>query len=142
MIQRIQSLYMLVVAVLFGVLVVTPMADFSLMNQPVTITDGGLAICNYLLMALEAVVILVALVSIFFYKKRVIQIKLTMLNMVLILGTYPLLAVYLFLAHSSNLDFRLHIGVVFPLIAAILSYLAVRAIRKDEELVRSVNRIR
>jgi len=142
MIQRIQSLYLLVVSVLFAVLTFTPLADFSIAGKEVLITDGSLLICNYLLISFAAVLAVLAFVSIFFYKKRMLQVKLSIFNLVLILATYPLMFVYLFFAHSIDLDFHLHIGVLFPLISAILIYLAIRAIKKDEELVRSVNRIR
>ncbi|MDR3704407.1 MAG: DUF4293 domain-containing protein [Paludibacteraceae bacterium] len=142
MIQRIQSLYLLVVSVLFAVLAFTPLADFSVAGKDVVITDGRLLTCYYLLISFAIVIAALAFVSVFFYKKRMLQVKLTILNLVLILATYPLMAVYLFIAHSSDLDFHLNLVVLFPLISAILSYLAIRAIKKDEELVRSVNRIR
>lgn len=142
MIQRIQSVYLLVVSVLFAVLAFTPLASFSLAGKSVLITDSSLLICYYLLVSLAVVVAALALTTIFLYKKRMVQVKLSFLNLVLILATYPLMAIYLFIARSADLDFHVNLVVLFPLISAILNYLAIRAIKKDEELVRSVNRIR
>lgn len=45
-------------------------------------------------------------------------------------------------ANQLNSVISYQIIVVFPLISAILTYLAIRAIGKDEALIRSLDRIR
>lgn len=152
MIQRIQSFYLLVIVVLFGVLLFTPLIDFSqegrvfILNYQgiVAAEDPSQVILNTILLtALEGVVMLLAFISIFLFKNRLLQIRLTIANIVLMIGFYAMLFVYVYVAKTSvGLDFHLRMPVVFPLVGIILSWLAVRAIGKDERLVRSLNRIR
>jgi hypothetical protein len=150
MIQRIQSVYLLVVAILFGVLLCTPIMEmihdghFFILNYKGIIGESGVVLQQtYLLTALEIIIPVLALVTIFLYKKRMLQIRLTIINTVLMIGFYPLLFVYLYVANKvMPMDFALKMTVVFPLVSAILSYLAIRAIGKDEVLVRAADRIR
>ncbi len=84
-----------------------------------------------------------SLVTIFFYKRRIMQIRICIFNLLLLIGFYALFLFYFFHLRS-NLDvtFSLRITVVFPAIALIMVFLATRGIRKDEMLVRSYDRIR
>jgi hypothetical protein len=57
------------------------------------------------------------------------------------------MAIYYFLSNRmfSQLEFSahgFHIAIIFPLIALVLDYLALRAIFRDEMLVKSLDRIR
>lgn len=59
----------------------------------------------------------------------------------LMLGLFGMF--YFFTYYSfKGADVSFNIAVVFPLIAIILDYLAIRNIGKDEALVRSIDRIR
>jgi hypothetical protein len=88
---------------------------------------------------------LVALYSIFQFKKRLLQIKLGFLNSLLlsaVLGT-----IFLGIKAGDDLlkdqgseDFL--VGFYLPIIALLLNLMANRYIKKDEALVRSVDRIR
>jgi hypothetical protein len=84
-----------------------------------------------------------SLFIIFLYKKRIIQIRLCIFNIILHLGFYALFFFYLHYT-SRNIDMETYykLPVVFPIVAIILLYLAIRNIGKDEVLVRSYNRIR
>jgi hypothetical protein len=85
-----------------------------------------------------------SLITIFFYKRRILQLRICIFNLLLLIGFYGLFLFYFF--HMKNqLDVSvtdLKITIVFPMIAFILVFLATRGIRKDELLVRSYNRIR
>ncbi len=148
MIQRIQSVYLVVVVVLWTVMLFTPMEmqydgqSFGWNYETIFWEDGKVLEGNYLLTALEVIIPLMALITVFLYKNRPLQIRLIIINIVLMLGFYPLLAMYLYMASQLAMYFVFKIIVLFPLISAILSYLAIRAIKKDEALVRAVNRIR
>lgn len=151
MIQRIQSLYLFVVVILFVTMLMTPLVDFAkdgiqyvLNYEGIVPLNGGEAIVGtYFLTALEVIIPLVSLVAMLLYKNRIIQIRLVAFNIVLMIGYYALFGVYLYVAKTSaKLDFFLHLPVLFPLITAILSYLALRAIGRDEALVRSLNHLR
>jgi hypothetical protein len=86
----------------------------------------------------------VNLVTIFLYKKRIIQMRVAFINMLLMLGFLGL--IYYFTTNfASDLDSKAvsyTLFDAFPFIAAVLNYLAIRAIGRDEALVRSVDRIR
>ncbi len=88
---------------------------------------------------------LVALYSIFQYKNRLLQIKLGFLNSVImsaILGTIfvGMSAGNELLSEEGSEEFL--IGFYIPIFTLLLNLAANRYIRKDEKLVRSVDRIR
>lgn len=86
-----------------------------------------------------------ALFIIFQYKKRQLQIKLCALNYLLLSGA--LCACYFSIKEANSLltdvgKGQFLFGFYVPVIAIVLHFLAIRFIRKDEALVRSVDRIR
>lgn len=89
--------------------------------------------------ALPILSALLALISIFLFKKRKIQIRLCKYNAFLLIAFYLVYAYSLFISLKSiNLEYAF----AFPFIALILDILAIKAIRKDEDLVKSWDRIR
>jgi len=90
-----------------------------------------------------ALVPLLALIALFLYKKRPLQMRLTMLVLLLSLGTLILGAFYV-LMFDRKIDVNIiwKVKVLFPFISAILAWLAYRAILKDELRVRSYDRLR
>ncbi len=152
MIQRIQSLYLLAVVALMAAAIFTPLAyfvagveefklyAFALKNAETTHSTMYMGI----IVALAAIVPLVAL---FAFKNRMLQIRLCAVELVLLLGAEIFMAIYYYLSNRmfSQFEFHeqgIHIAIVFPLVAIILDYLALRAIFRDEMLVRSLDRIR
>jgi len=72
-----------------------------------------------------------------------IQIRLSVFNLVLQIGSLGLMYYFIYYANKQFADeFSLNVLFVMPIIALVLTYLAIRNIGKDEALVRSVNRIR
>lgn len=99
------------------------------------------------LFVLTAAIALIALVTIFLYKKRVLQIRLSVFNAILMLGFYALFAFFAYrinqgMGVAGELQFSYKIALTFPAIALILDYLAIRNIGADEMLVRSLDRLR
>lgn len=152
MIQRIQSLYLLAVAALMIAATFTPLAyfvggveeyklfAFSLKSAEVTHSTIYMGI----IVALSAIV---PTVTIFLFKNRMLQIRLCAVELVLLVGSAIFMALYYFLSNRmfAQLEFSAHgfrIAIIFPLIAIILDYLALRAIFRDEMLVKSLDRIR
>jgi hypothetical protein len=92
---------------------------------------------------LLSIIVLISFVSIFLFKKRILQMRLGGINLMLMLG-YVGLNYYYIKSFSNQLSgvISYNIIVIFPLVSAILAYLAIRAIGKDEALVRSLDRIR
>lgn len=136
MIQRIQTLYMLLAFLLVGVLPFfiplwnTVQGPFYFM-QDITYT------------ALVGLSISLLLVSILFYKKRQHQFVLNRLNMIIML-----ILLGLFVYRSLNVSGETAavsekgIGIYLPIISIVLLALANKSIKKDEELVKSVDRLR
>lgn len=152
MIQRIQSIYLFVAAILLCSIFAYPFAELlSSDGQLFLFNFNGLSIDNeeglYLLtvppIILLIVISFISLMSIFLYKKRILQMRLSALNIVLMIG-YVGLKYYYIQNFSKQLNgiVSYQITVIFPFVAAVLTYLAIRAIGKDEALIRSMDRIR
>lgn len=135
MIQRKQTLYMLLAILLIGVLPFfiplwnTAKGPFYFMQDKVYTALIGLSVSLFL-------------VSILFYKKRQHQFVLNRLNMIL-----TLILLGLFVYRSLNVSGETAvsekgIGIYLPIISIFLLALANKAIKKDEELVKSVDRLR
>ena len=151
MIQRIQTLFLLVVAVLSALMLT---GDLLVMDSGsgtlFTIgflglgEEGGEIIQRlWPLSFLLALVPVLALVAIFLYRKRGTQMRVTMITLLLSLGTLLLGAFYVIM-FDRKIDVTIiwKIKVVFPVISAILAWLAYRAILKDDLMVKSYDRLR
>ena len=87
------------------------------------------------------IIVLLHLVVIFMYKKRIRQIRMLVFTVILLLGLFGLFFYFTY-AGFTGAQVAFKVPVAFPVVAAILDYLAIRAIGKDEALVRSMDRIR
>ena len=131
MIQRIQSLFLFAASAILGTLFFSVMAQSSLESVKF-INIAPLLILNI-------ITTLVSFVSIFLYRHRVIQIRVSIFNS-LILVAYQAWIIYLFIIRPEGTAFT--VNSVFPIVAAIITWLAIRYIGRDEAMVRSVNRLR
>ena len=147
MIQRIQTVYMLISAMLIGFLFALPFAEISandkfyLFNIKGIILNGDLIHDGAPIAILTGIILLLHVAALFIYKKRILQIRFLVLSILLMIGLFGMF--YFFTYYSfkgATVSFK--IPVAFPLVAIILDYLAIRAIGKDEALVRSIDRIR
>ena len=149
MIQRIQTVYLLVVAILAVVMISLPVGSFvtpdyhmsELTNLALVSEEGVSDYATWALFALQAVSAILALVTIFLYKKRMLQIRLTLFNMLVLVGYYVTLVIFV-LNLKGDASFVPSWTVCLPLISIILSWLAIRAIGKDEMLVKAYERLR
>ena len=136
MIQRIQSLYLLL-AVLVNAVLVHWVALWTSSEGVKVYFDHNL----WLTAAFYAVALL-ALISIFRYKQRKNQFVINRLNIILnlfLLGFF----VYRSLSLSGGTEVpEKGIGMLIPVFSIVLLVLANRAIKKDEDLVKSVDRLR
>lgn len=155
MIQRIQTLYLLVIVILSGFIIFTPIAD--LINQYdklIYIVDfKGISLVKptgntlesniWGLTAISTVVPIISLITIFSFKNRIKQIRLSVINMIFMLVFYIFLFFYIWSASNRLLtDWHLRITSILPIINLIFNYLAIGAIGKDEKLVKSLDRLR
>lgn len=145
MIQRIQTLFLLLASASFGIMFQLPMATSDkvaahfLSDKEFTITD------HLALSILTILGVVTAFIAIFLYKNRKQQIKLgyAFMAMAVIL---PLASFLLFKNDTSTMDSSVHvknqIGIFFPLGAVLFGVFANYFIRKDEQLVKSMDRLR
>ena len=149
MIQRIQTVYLLIVAVLAVVVISMPLGSLitpesaicEMTNLSITAADGSVSYDPWALFAIQMVSAVIALGAIFLYKKRMLQIRLSLFNMILLVGYYATLAFFVYTLKEDN-SFVPSWSVCLPFISIILNWLAIRAIGKDEALVRSLNSLR
>ena len=81
--------------------------------------------------------------AIFLFKRRKLQIRITVLATLLSFGSLLLIIYYLIITGKTlEAEFIFGIRMVFPAAAAIFGYLAFRGVLKDELLIKSYDRIR
>lgn len=151
MIQRIQTLLLLAAAILSGLLLSGDLIRLTAGNSAVFGLSfmgmggqGGEVVQRlWPMTVILSVVPLLAFVAIFLYRNRPLQMRLTMLVLLLSIGTLILGAFYvLMLDRKIDITVMWRVKSVFPVITAILAWLAYRAIMKDELKVRSYDRLR
>ncbi len=154
MIQRIQTLYLAIAELLIAMLFFVPLADLSgkegnlyalkltgiipekPLSGPIDLPTTPMLLFAGLLAALLMFII-------FQYKSRPRQTKLSYLAATLLIVLN--IAVYFYIWKASEMlggGFSIKPYFSFPIVAAIFVYLAIRGIIKDEQLVKSIDRIR
>ena len=136
MLQRIQTVYML--------LAILALAGLYMWFPSIENPEGGLLIEKNELVVLIPLVFsaVIVLASIFQFKKRQLQF---VLNRLAILLNFVLLGVFVYRALSvsgETLVSEKGIALVVPIISIVLLALANKAIRRDEQLVKSADRLR
>jgi hypothetical protein len=153
MLQRIQTAYLLIISVLMTCMALLPLASFGTSGTDDVYIELGLFGLSrngnlfeplWGLFVLTVVIVIIDIVAVFMYKKRVRQIRLCVYNAILMICFYGIFA---YTAHISKqavpeMNFGVKPALSFPLISLILDYLAIRNIGADEVLVRSVDRLR
>ncbi|NDV68002.1 DUF4293 domain-containing protein [Dysgonomonas sp. 25] len=151
MLQRIQSIYLLLVVALMAVTTFSPL--LSLHGSGNVMQDmyscgiyqaGELMKPTWGVLSMAGLSALVAFINIFLFKKRKLQIKLGMLTAFLLILFYVAAGAYFYVySNRMALEFSgAYYGIILPLVALILNFMAIGRIKKDEKLVRSLDRIR
>jgi hypothetical protein len=158
MIQRIQSVYLFIAFVALVVLYFFPVASFLsdlsynkfYITHLQTLTPGvDTPVSNSLILPLaifNGIIAAITVMSIFLYKKRILQSRIVKLA---ILMSIILIALIFFVysplisrATTAEANYADSFGIYISLIAIVMLVLANRGIMKDEKLVRSANRLR
>ncbi len=143
MIQRIQTIYLLLIAGLMLAMLFMPLgyAEEMVFTSKAIIQKGIIVCSTWGTFTIISTVILNALISISLYKKRALQIRLSIINifqMILIYGVF----FFSYFSFLKDCKIQPAIALSFPIIAIIFNLLAIRSIRKDEKLIKSLDRIR
>lgn len=147
MIQRIQTVFILIAEMLVASLFFVKLADLSVEGELYTFSIKGifngeaLVFDGLPILIFIGIIVVLHLAIIFMYKKRIRQIRMLVFTIILLLGLFGMFFYFTY-AGFTGAQVAFKVPVAFPVVAAILDYLAIRAIGKDEALVRSMDRIR
>lgn len=148
MIQRIQSLYLLLAAAAGAATWFFDLWRAKLSDNPVIYSYFN-AQSSYLVFVVNMLIVALALICIFLYKNRKLQFRLTVVNILLSIGA-------IVLQYFKVLDFANALqqsgkpiitssylpAAFLPVLILIFLYLAARGIYKDEKLIKSLDRLR
>lgn len=136
MLQRIQTIYLLLAALTSGGLIFVFNLWENAAGEPVYAQD------DYSIMLFFLISALLSLVTIFLFKNRKLQFVLGRVNILLNLILLGLFVYWsLMVPGESNISEK-GIGMLIPVISIVFLVLANKAIKKDEDLVKSVDRLR
>ena len=145
MIQRIQSVFFLLAAGSFGALFGLPIATSTTPASPF-LEDGVFNILDQpALVALSALGAVLALIAIFLYKNRTLQVRIgfgVIAAALLLIGVSYWLYSGLATSQGATTGLSISPGLYMPAGAILFGWLATRFVRKDEKIVRSMDRLR
>jgi len=165
MIQRIQTVFLLLAAILMGIALYFPLLEV-VDNDNITVAfhsfglgeisgdaiptwKDSVSTTTWGSLTFAVLSIIISLIAIFSYKNRKRQSRLTLLNALFIIIYYVAIVAYLraFVNKLDSDDALIEINItsfiiILPFIALIFDLLAYWRIRKDEKLVKSLDRIR
>lgn len=128
MLQRIQTVYLLVCVVLTAVCMYF---ECTADSHPWALTVI-MGICGVL-----------ELLDIFLFRQRALQMRVCTFCIILLVGWYAVLVAFAYIQGDGLVGaYRPQVWAAIPAINAILLYLAFRGILRDEMLVRSLDRLR
>jgi len=143
MIQRVQSLYLILAVIVSGLLAF--IFPFYIYNGEMVGIEQAFRADSLLLKAIASLFMLsavLALVSLFLFKNRNTQIVINRLNIILNFLLLGLIVYQLQTLSGETSVSEKGIGSFLPLIVVVLLSLATKAILKDERLVKSADRLR
>lgn len=141
MIQRIQSLWLLLAAICAFV-------TYTLVLYSGTLANGSQKLFalgdHFLLVAVIIALGVLSLVTIFLFKNRKLQQRLTILGIILALGYLALqyFSIETFKKDNAIVTGSYQVAALLPILIVIFLIMAARGISKDEKLVKSLDRLR
>lgn len=155
MIQRLQTVYLFIASVLVVVTNLFPLAHFKVGEgafytvqwlgvQASGVEEfSGTGVWSILATCTTAAAFVLLVMTIFGYKNRIKQMKMCVYAILVLLVFYVFFGLQLWTVYSATQHYP-DLGLIaqLPLIAIILIFMAGRAIKRDEDLVRAADRIR
>ena len=155
MIQRIQSLYLLMTSLLSLIFLNGSYLTFfdksgAEINLIMTglfksevLPGTGMIVNTWILPVIGILIPVLSIIAIFLFRMRTIQLKLVRVQILLIIIFIAASVIYSFIIISKfNASFHGWYKLIIPVLQMILSVLALRGIKKDDELVKSYDRLR
>lgn len=157
MIQRIQTVFLLLTAIVTGLLFFMPVITLNIPGETAGqihvfqfyttqyIQSGNPPVFieyNWFSLVLNVLITGLAFLSVFLYKKRFLQLRLCLVNIILMAGILILSSVQAYNIAKPDGEWQVNLAFAFPIIGIILTWLALRGIVKDIALLKSYDRIR
>lgn len=152
MIQRIQTIWLLLAAITISFLLFIPMVTTTVGNVEYRVLATGLyqktgevskQIEAYLPLLISTIAVAVmCLVNIFNFKNRTTQKRLIIANVLLIIGLSFWCSQYAKKIPGGLETANYNVGMFLPVIAILFCILAIRGINNDDKLIRSADRLR
>ncbi len=151
MIQRIQTIYLSVSSLAMGLTLLFPFATYSIRENNLEFDALGFEMSKELSLFLPPVfpillALILSVVTIFSFKNRKRQLTLNKINFVVVMVSIVFIFVDFNQIESAfslvpeNIDYG--ISFFFPVLAFVAVLMANRAIKQDEKLIKSMDRIR
>lgn len=152
MIQRIQSVYLAISILLlivsscfpWGYIINQGSGDVMEVYNLYVNSGMSYSLVTLPLFLIQMLSVILSVYTIYSYGNRRNQMRLCTLILILLCGWHLLATVFFLVLPNADKQeaFMLHWFAVLPLVSMLFAWLAKRAIRADEELVRSADRIR
>ncbi|MGW8315359.1 MAG: DUF4293 domain-containing protein [Bacteroidales bacterium] len=152
MLQRPQTIFLLLVSVLAVLLLTGPLVvvthggeEYLLRHNGIRNLEGiSLEVQTWPMTALFIAMAALSFFNIFSYRNRMRQMRIAIFLIFLFLGSIGMILYYVYATRGKleGAPVVYQWRIVIPPIAAILTYLAFRRIRRDELLVKAYDRIR
>ena len=139
-IQRIQTVYLLLAAIVTAVFAFVPVINVLNPDGVVEISFNSLHFGAWT-MVLEILIVILAIIAIFKYRDLRTQIRLTNVLMLLIVTLIIVIAIMMWVLHAK-LIMQFTPYIVMPFVALILVWLAKKGIKHDKKLLADSERIR
>ena len=151
MIQRIQTIYLLLASIFASVMFLSPQMTFDVLENTCELYTFGIysigenasvVVPTTHMGFLNGLAALLPFVLIFFYKKRMLQLRFCYVEIVLLVGLQIFIGYTIYTLSMDGENIIYSVTAIMPTITAIFIWLATRGIIKDESLILSLNRIR
>ena len=132
MIQRIQTIFLFLAALAMALLFFMPYVE---------VANDDYFVREYPIQTVFTIIVVVGLiVNIFLFKNRSLQLRITRVLLLFVLAFIAYAVYQIFQIDFQNLEFEP--GALLPVFSGYFTARAANKIRADEELVRSVDRLR
>ena len=152
MIQRVQSIWLFLAALVLVIMIFMPIATKEVNGTSVTISikdltqtfsgSGLLVKTNLPLLITDTVLVIICLVNIFNFRRRSSQKRVAIFTIAAIIGFAFWCGIYVKQIQGGVEGASFGIGAYLPAVAILFIVLAILGINKDERLIRSAERLR
>ena len=152
MIQRVQSIWLFLASLILFLLLILPILTKQGVNGALWLQVGGLyQKTNNITQQIQSLPVafggtifigVICLINIFNFKNRTLQKRIILLAILLIIALVIYLGVYTQKIPGGFEGVTFNVGTYLPVASIVFCALAYRGIRKDEQLIRSADRLR